>query len=150
MPFSFTLLRTCSISVAFMWRKTSVRWPLYASNVCVCSLEEVSCPGLAVGQRCEARHGWCFWKVVQSAVMMGTRLCSHQDSNELTKVTHKSHSSKLSLAEFLHLLATHWPWDVIYTERVEEIDLYLFNLLYLWDLTPLITGKNEECYLLVL
>lgn len=35
MPFIFPLLRTAAISVAFMWRKTSVRWPLYAFNMCV-------------------------------------------------------------------------------------------------------------------
>lgn len=34
-PFIFLLLRTVSISVAFMWRKTSVRRPLYTSDVCV-------------------------------------------------------------------------------------------------------------------
>lgn len=140
MPFILPLFRTAAISVAFMQRKASVRWPLYASNMFVFPGGNVLLWSLCRDRATRPGMGSAFW----GHCSLHGDLCSDQDNNELTTGTHKSHSSKLSLAEFLHVLF------VSYTLTL-RFDFYLFNLLYLWDLTsPLISNKNEEYFLLVL
>lgn len=75
------------------------------------------------GQMLEGRHGWHLLKILQAALVMGTRVHSEQDSNEITKVTHRSRSSKL-------VFGRGWLSTCSFCQL--HIDLEIWYTLSLW------------------
>lgn len=122
-----------------MWRNSPVKCPFYyvastfpGGDVLPQSLCEDMCSRLGTGDILNSRLQWQ-WEP-------GCTL--EQNCNEKNKVMQLKTFLWCGLICIYFLLSTFWLWQMIYTEHVGQLHLFLFNLPYLTNFLRQITPPS--------